>query len=70
MISADGLIYAAAHVESPQELWRRLTLGREELLQRLLTKGEGSTGRAITPEGEEFGYELRSSRYKTMQIKP
>ena len=35
-----------------------------------LWKGEGSTGRALTPEGEEFGYELRFSRYKTMQIKP
>lgn len=27
-------------------------------------------GRALTPEGEEFGYELRFSRYETLQIKP
>lgn len=27
-------------------------------------------GRALTPEGQEFGYELRFSRYKTVQIKP
>ena len=27
-------------------------------------------GRAMTPEGHEFGYELRFSRYKTLQIKP
>jgi hypothetical protein len=27
-------------------------------------------GRALTPEGQEFGYELRFSRYKTLQIKP
>lgn len=25
-------------------------------------------GRALTPEGEEFGYELRFSRYKTIQV--
>ena len=31
----------------------------------------GSTGgKALTPEGEEFGYELRFSRYKTLQVKP
>ncbi len=27
-----------------------------------------STGRALTPEGEEFGYELRFSRYETIQV--
>jgi hypothetical protein len=27
-------------------------------------------GRGLTPEGKEFGYELRFSRYKTLQIKP
>ncbi|WP_156969739.1 hypothetical protein [Knoellia subterranea] len=27
-------------------------------------------GRALTAEGTEFGYELRFSRYKTIQIKP
>ena len=27
-------------------------------------------GRALTPEGQEFGYEVRFSRYKTLQIKP
>jgi hypothetical protein len=27
-------------------------------------------GRALTPEGAEFGYELRFSLYKTMQVKP
>jgi hypothetical protein len=27
-------------------------------------------GRAVTPEGQEFGYELRFSRYKTLQVKP
>jgi hypothetical protein len=27
-------------------------------------------GKALTPEGQEFGYELRLSRYKTIQIKP
>ncbi len=33
-----------------------------------LWKGDRTTGRALTPEGEEFGYELRFSRYKTVQI--
>lgn len=27
-------------------------------------------GRALTPEGREFGYELRLSRYKTIQVRP
>ena len=27
-----------------------------------------SGGRALTPEGAEFGYELRFSRYKKLQI--
>ena len=27
-------------------------------------------GNALTPEGQEFGYELRFSRYKTQQIEP
>ena len=27
-------------------------------------------GRALTPEGQEFGYELRFSRYQTQQFKP
>ena len=27
-------------------------------------------GRALTAEGQEFGYELRFSRYKTLQIAP
>ena len=27
-------------------------------------------GKALTPEGEEFGYELRFSRYEQMQVKP
>ena len=35
-----------------------------------LWKAESTTGTALTPEGEEFGYELRFSRYKTVQIKP
>lgn len=31
----------------------------------------GNTGgRALSVEGAEFGYELRFSRYKTMQVKP
>lgn len=35
-----------------------------------LWKADSTTGRALTPEGEEFGYELRFSRYKSVQIKP
>jgi hypothetical protein len=35
-----------------------------------LWKAESTTGSALTPEGEEFGYELRFSRYKTIQVKP
>ena len=35
-----------------------------------LWKADSTTGRALTPEGEEFGYELRFSRYKTVQVKP
>jgi hypothetical protein len=27
-------------------------------------------GRALTPEGEEFGYELRFSKYQTVQVTP
>lgn len=35
-----------------------------------LWKAGSTTGKALTPEGEEFGYELRFSRYKTVQVKP
>jgi hypothetical protein len=35
-----------------------------------LWNGDRTTGKALTPEGEEFGYELRFSRYKTVQVKP
>lgn len=35
-----------------------------------LWNGDRTTGRALTPEGDEFGYELRFSRYKTVQIQP
>ena len=35
-----------------------------------LWRADSTTGRALTPEGEEFGYELRFSRYKTVQVKP
>lgn len=35
-----------------------------------LWKADSTTGSALTPEGEEFGYELRFSRYKTVQVKP
>ena len=40
------------------------------LVMPWLWKADSTTGRALTPEGEEFGYELRFSRYKTVQIKP
>lgn len=35
-----------------------------------LWKAESTTGRPLTPEGAEFGYELRFSRYKTVQVRP
>jgi hypothetical protein len=35
-----------------------------------LWKAARTTGRALTAEGQEFGYELRFSRYKTMQVSP
>ena len=35
-----------------------------------LWKADSTTGRALTPEGDEFGYELRFSRYKTVQVTP
>lgn len=35
-----------------------------------LWKTDSTTGKALTPEGAEFGYELRFSRYETMQVKP
>ena len=35
-----------------------------------LWKADSTTGRALTSEGAEFGYELRFSRYKTVQVKP
>ena len=35
-----------------------------------LWRAGSTTGKALTPEGEEFGYELRFSRYKTVQVKP
>jgi hypothetical protein len=35
-----------------------------------LWQADRADGRALTPEGEEFGYELRFSRYKTMQVRP
>lgn len=35
-----------------------------------LWKADRTTGRALTAEGQEFGYELRFSRYKTMQVPP
>lgn len=35
-----------------------------------LWKDGRTDGRALTPEGEEFGYELRFSRYKRMQVQP
>ena len=35
-----------------------------------LWKRGNTGGKALTPEGEEFGYELRFSRYKQMQVKP
>ncbi|MFW5473164.1 hypothetical protein ACOCJ5_07640 [Knoellia sp. CPCC 206450] len=35
-----------------------------------LWKAGSTTGRALTAEGDEFGYELRFSRYKTVQVKP
>jgi hypothetical protein len=31
-------------------------------------QADNTDGQALTPEGEEFGYELRFSRYKKMQI--
>ncbi len=34
-----------------------------------LWKAQQTDGRALTPEGEEFGYELRFSRYKTLQVR-
>jgi hypothetical protein len=45
----------------------------EYLLPRLvlpwLWDGTRTDDRALTPEGEEFGYELRFSRYKMVQVK-
>lgn len=35
-----------------------------------LWKAGRTDGRALTREGEEFGYELRFSRYQQMQVKP
>ena len=35
-----------------------------------LWRADSTTGKALTPEGEEFGYELRFSLYKTVQVKP
>lgn len=35
-----------------------------------LWNAERTRGSALTPEGDEFGYELRFSRYQQMQIKP
>ena len=35
-----------------------------------LWQTDSTTGRALTPEGGEFGYELRFSRYKSVQVKP
>jgi hypothetical protein len=34
-----------------------------------LWRGGRTDGRALTPEGEEFGFELRFSRYKKIQVK-
>ncbi len=34
-----------------------------------LWKADQTDGRALTPEGEEFGYELRFSRYKKLQVR-
>lgn len=35
-----------------------------------LWTSETTDGSGLTPEGREFGYELRFSRYKTMQVRP
>jgi hypothetical protein len=35
-----------------------------------LWRAERTGGSALTPEGSEFGYELRFSRYQQMQVKP
>jgi hypothetical protein len=35
-----------------------------------LWKADRTTGRGPTPRGDEFGYGLRFSRYKTAQVKP
>jgi len=35
-----------------------------------LWQSDRTDGRALTAEGEEFGYELRFSRYKSMQVRP
>ena len=35
-----------------------------------LWQTDSTTGRAPAPEGGEFGYELRFSRYKSVQVKP
>ena len=40
------------------------------LVMPWLWRAGRTTGKALTPEGEEFGYELRFSRYKTVQVKP
>lgn len=34
-----------------------------------LWQGGRTDGQALTPEGEEFGFELRFSRYKKIQVK-
>jgi hypothetical protein len=34
-----------------------------------VSKSSQTDGWALTPEGAEFGYELRFSRYKRVQIK-
>jgi hypothetical protein len=35
-----------------------------------LWKAGQTGGGALTPEGDEFGYELRFSRYQQMQVQP
>ena len=47
------------------------TLGPDDDTRRVLPwlwKATSTDGHAITPMGEEFGYELRFSRYRTRQI--
>jgi hypothetical protein len=43
---------------------------RTRFVRPWLWRAGRTDGTALTPEGQEFGYELRFSGYKTLQIKP